>query len=88
MKRRSRSTFPIPNNGCRSGNRINMSDDFSGDDDFDAGDADSALCHPCPVGDIKKGGHIAIKGLNIPSFTSNFIFTYSFHIVRSSRPCR
>ena len=40
-----------------------MAEDFSGDDDFDAGDADSALCHPCPVGDIKKGGHIAIKGL-------------------------
>ena len=41
-----------------------MTEDFSGDDDFDAGDADSALCHPCPVGDIKKGGHIAIKGLS------------------------
>ena len=40
-----------------------MADEFSGDDDFDAGDAGSALCHPCPVGDIKKGSHIAMKGL-------------------------
>jgi translation initiation factor 5A len=62
------------------------------DDEFEAGDADAADCHPCPVGDIKKGGHVAIKGfifvLIFNLFDYLFINIIYFIDTPLGRPCK
>lgn len=52
-----------------------MAEDFS-DDDFDAGDADSAFCHPGPVGDVKKNSFVALKGMVFSFFFLRKLILY------------